>query len=189
MSSFKTFGIPAIVLFSICLVSTFLLALTNKVTSPQIQKLNAQSEEENRKLVLSQAESFSDKKTVSFNGEEYEYYEGIDDNGKCIGYVFTTTEKGYGGDIRVMAGVKTDGTVDSVRILELNETAGLGMNAQDESFLSQFKGLVGGITVSKDKPGGNSIDALTGATITSRAVTAAVNDALELYDAVSGGGQ
>jgi electron transport complex protein RnfG len=165
MNSFKTFGVPAIVLFLICFVSTLLLALTNRVTAPQIQRLKAQS------------------------GENYEYYECIDKNGECIGYVFTTSEKGYGGDIRVMTGVNADGTVNSVRTLELNETAGLGMNAQNDSFLNQFKGLVSGITVSKEKPGENSIDALTGATITSRAVTGAVNDALELYKAVTGGVQ
>jgi electron transport complex protein RnfG len=189
MNSFKTFGVPAIVLFFICLVSTLLLALTNRVTAPQIQRLKAQSEEESRMRVMSLAESFSDKKIVSLDGENYEYYEGIDKNGECIGYVFTTSEKGYGGDIRVMTGVNADGTVNSVRTLELNETAGLGMNAQNDSFLNQFKGLVSGITVSKEKPGENSIDALTGATITSRAVTGAVNDALELYKAVTGGVQ
>ncbi len=189
MKSFKTFGIPAIVLFSICLVSTFLLALTNKVTAPKIDELNAKTAEDSRKLVLAQAKTFSDAKTVKLGGTEYAYYEGLDAGKKCVGYVFTTSENGYGGDVIIMTGVKADGSVDTVKTLELSETAGLGMNAQNDSFLRQFQGLSGEITVSKDKAGENSIDALTGATITSRAVTGAVNDALDLYEAITGGEQ
>ena len=83
------------------------------------------------------------------------------------------------GDISVMTGVDKDGKVTGVNILSHSETAGLGANAVKESFRDQFVGLVKGITVSKDKPGENSIDALTGATVTSRAVTKAVNAAIE----------
>ena len=82
--------------------------------------------------------------------------------------------------LEVMAkGVDKDGKVTGVNILSHSETAGLGANAVKESFRDQFVGLVKGITVSKDKPGENSIDALTGATVTSRAVTKAVNAAIE----------
>ena len=78
-----------------------------------------------------------------------------------------------------VATVDKDGKVTGVNILSHSETAGLGANAVKESFRDQFVGLVKGITVSKDKPGENSIDALTGATVTSRAVTKAVNAAIE----------
>ena len=61
------------------------------------------------------------------------------------------------------------------------------MRAKEESFLNQFVDKVGGIGVAKNNPGENEIQALTGATITSKAVTSAVNQALELYETVKGG--
>ena len=87
----------------------------------------------------------------------------------------------------LMTGVDADGKVTGVNILSHGETAGLGANATNESFRDQFKGLVNGITVSKDKAGENSIDALTGATITSRAVVRAVNAAIEAAGGESNG--
>ena len=108
-------------------------------------------------------------------------------DGGIIGYVVVNSEKGYGGDISVMTGVDADGKVTGVNILSHGETAGLGANATNESFRDQFKGLVNGITVSKDKAGENSIDALTGATITSRAVVRAVNAAIEAAGGESNG--
>ena len=74
------------------------------------------------------------------------------------------------------------GAVTGISPLELNETAGLGMKAQNASFLDQFKGKVKDIAVNKNSASGNEIQALTGATITSKAVTAAVNEALSYYD-------
>ena len=103
----------------------------------------------------------------------------VDKDGNVLGSVVVNVAKGYGGDISVMTGVDKDGKVTGVNILSHSETAGLGANAVKESFRDQFVGLVKGITVSKDKPGENSIDALTGATVTSRAVTKAVNAAIE----------
>ena len=103
----------------------------------------------------------------------------LDKDGNVLGSVVVNVAKGYGGDISVMTGVDKDGKVTGVNILSHSETAGLGANAVKESFRDQFVGLVKGITVSKDKPGENSIDALTGATVTSRAVTKAVNAAIE----------
>ena len=78
-----------------------------------------------------------------------------------------------------MTGVDIDGKVTGVNILSHSETAGLGAKAAETSFRDKFVGLVNGITVSKDKAGENSIDAITGATITSRAVVNAVNAAIE----------
>lgn len=104
---------------------------------------------------------------------------------ELTGYVFTTVSKGYGGDITVMTGVDSDGAVTGIEFLTISETAGLGMNAQKDSFKQQFRGHAGKIGVSKNSPSENEIQALTGATITSRAVTSAVNEALTLYEEVS----
>ena len=123
---------------------------------------------------------------IILDGKVYECFKGVK-GGSVSGYVFTTVAKGYGGDIKVMTGVDADGKVSGVEILEISETAGLGMNAKKPDFLSQYVGKSGEIFVSKDKPGENSIDALTGATISSRAVTGAVNNALRLFEAANNG--
>ena len=97
-----------------------------------------------------------------------------------LGYVVTATDKeGYGGDIQVTVGIKADGTVNGVSILSISETAGLGMKATEPAFYEQYSGKqTEQFYVSKDGGSGEPIDALSGATITSRAVTGAVNAAL-----------
>lgn len=96
------------------------------------------------------------------------------------GYVVTVTDKeGYGGDIQITVGITTDGTVSGVSILSISETAGLGMRAQEASFQEQYVGkTTDKFYVSKDGGEGEPIDAISGATITSRAFTGAVNTAI-----------
>ncbi|MCI9217654.1 RnfABCDGE type electron transport complex subunit G [Lachnospiraceae bacterium 42-17] len=102
------------------------------------------------------------------------------------GYVITTTDKeGYGGDIQITVGITADGTVNGVSILSINETAGLGMRAKEPAFYEQYQGKQAErFIVSKDGGAGEPIDALSGATITSRAVTGAVNAALGYFQNV-----
>lgn len=99
------------------------------------------------------------------------------------GYVITTTDKeGYGGDIQITVGITADGTVSGISILSISETAGLGMRATEPAFYEQYQGKQAEkFVVSKDGGDGEPIDALSGATITSRAVTGAVNAALGYY--------
>ena len=99
------------------------------------------------------------------------------------GYVITTTDKdGFGGNIQITVGIKKDGTINGVSILSISETAGLGMKATEPSFYNQYVNKKADkFVVSKDGGDGEQIDALSGATITSRAVTGAVNAALGYY--------
>lgn len=177
--------IPTVSLFLICTIVTLLLAVTNSVTKPQIEKLQIETANKTKAAVLSVADSFSDEKTVDLNGVTYTYYEGYDKDRNIVGYVFTTSAKGYGGDIVTMVGVKNDGTVSGMDFLSISETAGLGMNADTDEFKNQFAGKSGEIGLNKNTPAENEIQALTGATITSKAVTEAVNIALELYEEVA----
>lgn len=185
-SAFKEIVIPALSLFLICAVATALLGFTNQITEPKIAQLAIETQMRAKQEVLSEAKEFSDEKTAELDGNEYSYYEGTAD-GKTVGYVFATSAKGYGGDIDIMVGINTDGKVTGVSILEINETAGLGMNAKNESFLSQFPGKSSTISVIKNgAPADDEIVALTGATITSNAMTKAVNIALDLFETVGG---
>lgn len=186
----KAILLPALALLLIAGVSSFLLAFVNDVTAPIIAEREAAERAEAMAAVLPAAATFSEDKTVSLtvDGEDEEivYYEGLDSTGALIGYVFTASGAGYGGDVAVMTGVDMDGVVTNIEITSINETPGLGMRAQEESFLSQYIGKSGSLTVSKTATG-DEIQALTGATITSTAVTDAVNAALAAWQTITGG--
>ncbi len=177
--------VPTISLFLISAVVTLLLAVTNSVTKPKIAQLQIETENKTKVAVLSDAKEFSDAMTISYNGVDYTYYEGYGEGKDIIGYVFTTSAKGYGGDIVTMVGVKADGTISGMDFLSISETAGLGMNATSDDFKAQFNGKSGEIGLNKNNPAENEIQALTGATITSKAVTSAVNIALDLFEEVN----
>ena len=177
---------PTLALFFICAVAAFLLALTNDKTTARIDEIAVQAQTQARAALFPDAASFGEEKEIG--GEAY--VEALDASGSVIGYTFTTAAKGYGGDVQVMTGVTADGTVADIEILDVsNETPGLGQNAKKDSFKAQFAGKTGVIGVSTaSKSAENGIDALTGATYTSKAVTAAVNHALELYTQIVKGG-
>ena len=85
-------------------------------------------------------------------------------------------------------GIQNDGTVNGIAILSINETAGLGMKASEPEFYEQYSGKqTDHFYVSKDGGEGEQIDAISGATITTRAVTGAVNASLGYYQNVLGG--
>ena len=166
---------PALILFVICLVVTALLAGTNLLTKDKIAEQSALEAEQSRKVVLSDADSFE---------EADGYYIGKANN-ETVGYVFQTEAKGYGGAVKVMTGISADGQITGVVILEHSETPGLGANAEKTSFTDQFKQTAPekGITLVKNKaPSDGEIEAMTGASITSRAVTNAVNEAITKYN-------
>ena len=97
------------------------------------------------------------------------------------GYAVEVVTAGFGGDIRMMVGISKDGAVTGIDVISHAETAGLGSVAAEgsskgEAFREQYTGHNGSLAVDKD---GGTIDSITSATITSRAVTAGVNAALE----------
>ena len=181
----KKIVLPTVALFVICLVCTLLLALANNVTAPLIDELAQKTEIESRMKVLSTATTFEDGKSG-----DIAYVTGYNDAKEAQGYVFVTKAKSYGGEIQVMTGIDNEGKVTGVEILTINDTVGLGMNAKKDDFRNQYKNLFGEITVQKNgaDPAKNEIQALTGATISSKAVTEAVNAALADYAEVTGNG-
>ena len=167
----------ALSLFLICAVAAGALGYVNSVTAPTIAANSAAAADKARGEVLPEADGFEEKTAP----DGTVYYAALKDN-ETVGYVFTTSAKGYGGDVEIMTGVNADGTVAGISILTINETPGLGMNAKKDAFKDQFKGKSGELAVNKD---GGEIVAITSATVTSRAVTKAVNEALALYESVA----
>lgn len=186
-SSLKEVLRPALMLFIIGAVCTALLAGTNLLTKDKIAEISAQAENEAKAAVLSEADTFSQGKKVSVNDKEYTYFEGTK-NGEIKGYVITVTTKSYGGDLSAIVGIDAETSkITGVEITSINDTAGLGMKAKNADFLNQYFGKTEGIGVNKNAPGDNEIQAITGATITSKAVTEAVNTAFAVYSEIKAG--
>lgn len=173
MSSWNKIIKPIVVLSVMCVVVTGALALTNGVTAPVIKAATAAAQEKARTELLPDATGFT-----QVEGE----YEGVSaiytaDNG--VGTVITCAAKGYGGSITVMVAF-ADGTIKQIKVTEQAETQGLGSKIVSEAgFRDSFAGLPAQpFTVS-------DIDTITGATISSKAVTTAVNYAVAAYAAIS----
>lgn len=167
-------------LFIITAVSALVLAFTNSITAPVIAENERLANEKTRKELLNTAETFEQ---VDISGENIvEVFKGTT-NGQTEGYVIKTSTAGYGGEILVMVGIDKEGSITNVQVVKHEETPGLGANAKNESFSSQYQGKQAGknIDVVKTAPNGEQIQAITGATITSKAVTKGVNAASKLF--------
>ena len=172
----KEILIPTVTLFLICLIITAALGVTNFFTAGRIAALEKKTQDEAMNLLLP-AEEYAPI-------EDGASYYAVKDK-ETIGYIFITVEKGYGGEIKVMTAVGLDGAVKAVTVLSAgDETPGLGQNVTKNAFLDQYKGHFKGIEVVKNNADSslNQINAVTGATISSRATTRAVNKALEMYE-------
>lgn len=182
----KDILIPAVSLLIICLVASALLALTNSVTAKKIAQNAIDTENASKQLVLSGAAEFTD--TQSYKDTGITYCEGKDASGEVIGYVFTSSAKGYGGDVKIMVGVDGDGKIIGFEILDCsNETPGLGQNSKKPEFKERFIGKSGTLEVNKNSNDGQNVQAITAATITSTAVVKAVNAAMDAFAEIKGG--
>lgn len=176
---------PAITLFAICVIVTVCLAFTFSITKETIDGRAAVDAENARKAVLVEAEKFSKLESAEpGNNAVYvkEAYQGQKGD-TPVGYVMMVTSKGYGGAIEVVVGVDAKGSVSGIKIGSNNETPGLGSKAKEAPFLSQFDALSPkeALKVIKGKKAkAEEIEAISGATITSRAVTEAVQTALNM---------
>ena len=176
-------------LLIISAVAALLLALTNSVTASTIAQRNEQANAEARKLVLESAQDFEqvkDVKTDNSKGVEVsEIYEAKDASGNTVGYTLKVLPSGYGGTIELMVGIDSaKGQVSGINVVSNSETAGLGAKSTDPEFSDQYKGKpLEELSVLKNgTPGDTEIKAISGATITSTAVTNGVDAAIEVYN-------
>ena len=161
-------------LFLITTIVAGLLGLVNYVTADTIAEQIAQKAENAMRQVL-EADSYEPLDVPEDSAVTAAYRAGDK------GYVVRVAPNGFGGAIDMMVGVDKAGTVTGVAIVSQTETASLGANCTREDLRAQFTGKSGTLSVSKD---GGEIEALTGATVTSRAVTDGVNTALEFVQEV-----
>jgi len=185
---------PTISLFVICVAVAAALAFTYLGTK-DAKSLREELETKNTmKEVLPEAEKFEPIKDINaLAGSRTDYsiikdaYKGFKEK-SLAGYVFLVESKGYGGIIKISVGIDTTGRIAGVKIGENNETPGLGAKAAEEPFISQFKGLTPAEklkVVKNEKTKPEEIEAISGATITSKAVVRAVQAAVEMASEIN----
>ena len=146
------------------LVAGLILATINHFTQPIRERNEALMKEQARKDVLPAAASF-----IEIEGKA-EWFRGVDAQGKTVGFVLPVTTRGYEGHIEMLLGVDASLAITDFRLIKHRETPGLGAKAVEDDFRARFKGRhVGELEVSKN-PDPKKVLAITGATITSRAI-------------------
>lgn len=165
------------ILFLITAVSAGLLAAVNAKTAPIISENKRLQQQEAMKIVLPKADSFDETNFISEKMDKSvtAVYKGNNDSG----YVVMASPVGYGGEILIAVGVTKDLKVSGISVISQAETAGLGAKCTNEEFTSQYIGKSANITVAKGNATDNQINAISSATITSKAVTSGVNAAVE----------
>lgn len=167
------------VLFIICSVVALLLSAVNLLTHARIAE-NAQA-----RMNESIALIYGDNITATVMKGEYSapvssIYEVYLEDGTKVGYAVYSVPTGFKGDIEMMVGVTLAGHCKSVEIISMSETPGLGTKAGDATFLDQYRNATGELVLEEN------IDAVAGATISSRAVNSGVNAALEAVGGIIG---
>jgi electron transport complex protein RnfG len=194
---FKEIIKPSLVLFLVCAFITGALAYVNGVTEPIIAENARIAEQESLKSVFNDADSFLEpKEAEELKTEGFEVSEGIEKlyvaqkGGQSVGYVVAVSSGGYGGKIKMLVGIDNDFDIKGVSLTSHNETPGLGAKVSDPGFTEQFLGKAPEkvFNVVKRVPrDDDEIQAITAATITSKAVTRGVDDAVELVRSMAGG--
>ena len=186
-------------LLVITLVAVLLLAVVNQVTRDPIAQAEINARNEVYRAVFTDAKDFEEvmsEEEILEKGEKALADAGISsceinhtmaavDGDRKLGYVIAATSKiGYGGDIQVAVGIDESGTITGFSVVKHSETAGLGSKSTEPEFAGQFAGKAAApIEYTKDGASAdNQIDAISGATITTNAVTEATNAAIAFYN-------
>lgn len=184
------------ILFLVCAVAAAALGFTNSATYDKIQEQQVIANNEAKKAVLPDAEEFEKLDDSAFSeiksNAKYNFITEIYEakaGGNIVGYAVQAAPKGYGGIVNIVVGIAADGSIQGVKVGNNSETPGLGKKSETPKFQDQFSGKTweSAINVIKNgTPNDNGIAAISGATITSKAVTAGVNQALEAAKELSG---
>lgn len=194
----------ALALTLITLVAGVALGGVYEITKDPIARQEAQAKAEAYEQVFTDAAAFEEvrmddtliqtiRDQLDQEGYKAQSIEEImraeDQSGETLGYAFTVvTSEGYGGDIQFSMGVQNDGTLNGISILSIGETAGLGMNADTPAFKDQFVGKqVEQLQYTKNgATQDDEINAISGATVTTNAMTNGVNAGLCAFRVMEG---
>lgn len=168
----------AIILTLITLVAGTALAVVYSITKEPIAQAEKKATAEAYRTVCSEAESFNELELKEYKDENNSTVSAVSEakaGQETIGYVMTVSSKGYGGDIKLAMGIDLQGNITGISILDASdETPGLGSKVKEDAFTSQFAGI-NSDTLDTD------VDAISGATYSSKGVRNAVNAGLKYY--------
>lgn len=173
----------AIVLTLIAVIAGAALAYVNNMTKTVIAEINQQNEDQAKKDVLCADEiKVESEATINVDGKDFVVYNAGEKG--CAVKAVDPQNASFGGDLTIMVGFDPDGNILGYKVLNTNETPGLGAKA-GEWFQKDGRGCIigknpaaGALTVTKD---GGDVDAITASTITSRSFLRAVNAAYDAY--------
>ena len=195
----------ALALTAITLVAGIALGGVYEITKDPIAYQQALKKQKACKEVFADADEFEAveldanlteqiRKALNADGytaqEVTEVMDAVDASDNSLGYVITVVSgEGYGGDIQFSVGIQADGTVNGISILSISETAGLGMNANTDVFKAQFadKNVDAFVVTKQGAKNDNEIDAISGATITTKAMVNGVNAGICAFEVLKGG--
>ena len=181
-----------LILLMFTVVAAGILAFLNQNTKDIIADVKVKESNEARKEVLPTGKEFKEldenefKAATSDSPAVEEIYEGLDGE-NVVGYTIKTTLSGYSGPVVVMTGIDKEGVVSGMKVVSNTETPGLGANSSTPEFQDQYTGksAENDIGLVKNSPAEGEVQALTGATITSKAVTDSVNEAIKVFKNIS----
>jgi len=189
----------ALILTAFTLVLGFVLGGVHEITKERIKAAEIATEEAAYRAVFTEASAFEElekaMEEVNLYLQEMGYKDTVrsiqkatDDAGNVLGYVINViANDGSQSSIAFSVGITSEGVVNGYSITDIAETPGLGSKAEDEDFASQFRGkdvdeMDDFEVVKSDADSGEEIEAITGATITSRAMANGVNAAVEVFE-------
>lgn len=174
----------ALILFAITLIGTVMLAVAYQVTAEPIRIQQIKQTAEANLTVMPNVE-FEALEDLDFT--EYTKIDSVfaaKKDSEIVGYTFKLkTDEGYNAGLEAIVGISLEGKITGIDIVKSSETPGLGAKADDPEFKNQFidKQLTELITVKGEASNENEISSIGGATITSRAISDAVNEAINYY--------
>jgi len=173
-----------LILLIFCVVATSILAYLNTLTQPVIAARKANEAIQTRMELIPGA-NFREDTTAA--GDVYYVATSDADSSLVLGYTFVAAQSGYSSNVQTMVGVDKDFKVLAIKVISQSETPGLGANCTQPSFMEQFKGMIlSDLKVDKD---GGKVKSLSGATITTRAITSSIASAIAAIQADLGGEQ
>lgn len=159
----KTFARYGFILGVICILAGGLLAGVNALTKDRIL---AQAKEQERRTLLEVLPGAARFDPVTSSNEEVIYYKAYNTDEQLMGVAFKASGRGYSNIIDVMVGMNLQRVISSIKVMNHNETPGVGTRILDSSFTSRF--------ANKDAAAVSQVQAITGATVSSKAVINAV---------------
>ncbi|TAN61058.1 FMN-binding protein [bacterium] len=156
-----------LILGFICFLSSSVLAIVNNVTEPKIRQQKEKEESSAFNELMPESLRFE----ARYRDEKIIYFTAFDNNNKLSGFIVKAKAKGYSSDIETAAGLALNLEIRSLKILSQDETPGLGNRITEASFLGQFQG--------KNADTLNDVQAITGASISSRGVINSLRDKIQ----------